>query len=142
MSVGEIWRVVPSAPHYLVSSEGRVMVAPYTADLPNGGQRQYGGQPHFGVWSKTDARFIAVYKGRTFKVARLVCEAFHGPQPDGSPIVMHKDENSANNRASNLEWGTQKENLNAPGFLEYKRTKNTTDEHGTGGVYAAEASAS
>jgi len=112
------------------------MVTPYQAEMPGGGVRQYGGQAHFGVWSKTDARFIAVYKGRTYKVARLVCEAFHGAAPFARAVVMHKDENSANNRASNLAWGTQKENLNAPGFLEYKRTKNTTDKHGTGAVYA------
>ena len=36
---------------------------------------------------------------------------------------MHLDENAANNRASNLRWGTQKENLNAPGFLDYCRTR-------------------
>jgi len=32
---------------------------------------------------------------------------------------MHIDENAANNRADNLRWGTQKENLNAPGIIEY-----------------------
>lgn len=30
---------------------------------------------------------------------------------------MHKDENSRHNAPSNLEWGTQKQNLNAPGFI-------------------------
>jgi HNH endonuclease len=34
---------------------------------------------------------------------------------------VHLDENAANNRASNLRWGTQKENLNAEGFLAYCR---------------------
>lgn len=34
---------------------------------------------------------------------------------------MHLDENAANNRASNICWGTQKENLNAEGFLAYCR---------------------
>ena len=32
---------------------------------------------------------------------------------------MHMDENSANNQYENLQWGTQKENLNAPGFIAY-----------------------
>lgn len=32
---------------------------------------------------------------------------------------MHIDENSRNNKPANLAWGTQKENLNAPGFIEY-----------------------
>ncbi len=42
------------------------------------------------------------------------------------PQPFHLDENAANNRANNLKWGTQKENLNAPGFLEY--CKNRTGE--------------
>jgi len=100
------------------------MVAPYTAEMPHGGFRQYGGQPHFGVWNKQDGRFIVVYKGRTYKVHRLVCEAFHGVQPEGLPVVMHIDENAANNRADNLKWGTQKENLNAPVFVDYLKDRN------------------
>ena len=85
------------------------MVVPYLAGLPNGGQRQYGGQPHFGVWNKKDGRFNFFYKGKTYKVAPLICEAFHGPKPEGSTVVaMHNDENSANNRANNLSWGTQR----------------------------------
>lgn len=114
--VGEMWRMVPSAPWFLVSSEGRIMVAPYEAGMPHGGNRQYGGQPHFGVWNKQDARFIIVHKGKTYKIGPLVCEAFNGAKPDGAEVCMHLDENSANNRANNLAWGTQKENLNAPGF--------------------------
>jgi hypothetical protein len=40
---------------------------------------------------------------------------------------MHVNENSADNRATNLAWGTQKENLNAPGFIEYCEAR--TGEH-------------
>ncbi|RYC10137.1 HNH endonuclease signature motif containing protein [Ciceribacter ferrooxidans] len=125
--IGEIWKIVPSAPQLLVSSEGRVMVAPYMASMPNGGVRQYGGEPHFGVWSKEDARFIVVYKGKTYKVHQLVCEGFHGPRPHADSICIHGDENSANNRPSNLKWGTQKENLAAPGFREYCRNRTGDD---------------
>lgn len=121
--IGEVWKVVPSAPQFLVSSEGRIMVAPYEAPMPHGGTRQYGGEPHFGVWNKQDARFIIVHKGRTYKVAQLVCEAFNGPKPFPDAVCMHKDENAANNRPGNLEWGTQKENLNAPRFQEYRHLK-------------------
>lgn len=120
---GEVWRVVPSLPGILVSSEGRIMVKPYLGKMPHGGHRPYGGEPHFGIWNKQDCRFITVYKGRTYKVARLVCEAFHGPPTDAAPVCMHLDENSANNRADNLSWGTQKENLNADGFKTYRATK-------------------
>ncbi|MBX6741554.1 MAG: HNH endonuclease [Acetobacteraceae bacterium] len=123
MSSGEIWRDVPSVPGVLASSEGRVMLVPYRGPMPNGAQRAYGGTPTFGVWSKVDGRFILSIGGHTHKVARLIAEAFHGPSPFEGAVVMHLDENAANNRASNLRWGTQKENLNAPGFLDYCRSR-------------------
>jgi hypothetical protein len=123
MNSGEIWRNVPSAPGILVSSEGRVMVSPYRASMPHGGERPYGGMPHFGVWNKTDRRFIIRVRGKTYKVHRLIAEAFQGEPPSEDAVVMHLDENSANNRACNLAWGTQKENLNAPGFIEYCQSR-------------------
>lgn len=126
---GEVWRTVPSKPEFLVSSEGRFMVAPYRGQMPNGGDRPYGGEPRFGVWNKQDGRFITVYKGKTYKVHRLICEAFHGPAPDDATVCMHLDENAANNRPDNLAWGTQKENLNADGFLEYQRTRSMEAAH-------------
>lgn len=121
MANPEIWRLVPSLPGVLASSRGRLMVAPYLGDQPNGGQRQYGGYARKGSWD--GERFIYVHKGKSYKVARLVCEAFNGPAPADRPVCMHMDENSKNNSPSNLRWGTQKENLNAPGFLKYCRSR-------------------
>lgn len=118
----EVWRSIPSLPEYLASSGGRIMRLPYRGAMPHGGERAYGGEPYFGVWSETDNRFIVQFRGRTYKIARLICEAFHGPAPVDKPVCMHLDENSRNNRPDNLAWGTQKENLNAPGFLAYLRS--------------------
>jgi predicted XRE-type DNA-binding protein len=42
-------------------------------------------------------------------VHRLVCEAFHGPCPDGMHC-RHLDGSRANNTPSNLCWGTKAEN--------------------------------
>jgi len=134
---GEVWKVVPSAPWCLASSEGRIMVAPYFSSMPNGGVRQYGGEPSFGVWNKADGRFITVYKGKTYKVHRLVCEAFHGPAPEDAQYCLHDDENAANNRPSNLRWGTQKENLNAPAFIEYCKARTGEDSPWVKGRIAA-----
>lgn len=117
----EKWRAIPSLPEYIASSHGRLMRLPWGGRMPYGGMKPYGGKPTTGAWSKMDNRFVLPYRGKTYRVARLICEAFHGPAPADKPVCMHLDENSRNNRPENLRWGTQKENLNAPGFLEYCR---------------------
>lgn len=118
MSTIEKWRVSPSLPDYEVSSWGRVRRTPYQAPMPKGrGFRTYGGQAHYGQDSG-EGRMIFVYKGKSYKVHQLICEAFNGPRPEGM-VCLHKDEDYTNNTPENLKWGTQKENLNAPGFIKY-----------------------
>lgn len=115
----ETWRPIPSLPDYLASSEGRVMRLPFAGSMPHGGPRVYGGQPTHGVLS--EGRYQFHYHGKNYRVHRLICEAFAGPPPFADALVMHLDEDSTNNRADNLAWGTQKENLAAPGFRAYLR---------------------
>ena len=91
--------------------------------MPRGGTRAYGGQERFGVWAKKERRRIFVFRNKTYKVHRLVCEAFHGPAPFEGAVVMHLNEIPDDNRAENLRWGTQRENLNAPGFIQYCRSR-------------------
>jgi hypothetical protein len=111
----EIWK--PSRlPGVSVSSWGRVMTDPFEGQQPNGGVRIYGGKPTYGTWNKADKRFLYKWKKKTQKVHQLVCDAFNGPKPFPEAVVMHDDEDSSNNVPSNLKWGTQKENLNYPGF--------------------------
>lgn len=43
-------------------------------------------------------------------VHQLVLEAFKGPRPSPKHQAMHLDGTRQNNRASNLEWGTQSDN--------------------------------
>lgn len=50
-------------------------------------------------------------KGKSFKIHRLVAEAFI-PNPYNLPQVNHKDEDKYNNHVDNLEWCTQSYNLN------------------------------
>ena len=119
MTTKEIWRLVPSAGDLLASSLGRIMVVPRPADA---GKKQYGGEPTFGQWD--GQRYIYARRGfKTLKVARLVCEAFHGSAPIDRPVCMHLNENSRDNRPANLAWGTQKESLNAPGFIAYCKSR-------------------
>ena len=113
----ELWLPVPGQPQWLASSFGRVMVRPRLCPTPHGSSAVRGGKPTHGVWDGN--RFVIQRGGKNHKVARLVCAAFHGHQPDSKSVVMHLDEDARNNRPENLAWGTQKENLNAPGFLAY-----------------------
>lgn len=55
---------------------------------------------------------ISVPEGgrKDFYIHRLVAEAFC-PRQEGCNIINHLDNNPSNNIASNLEWTTQKENL-------------------------------
>ena len=46
---------------------------------------------------------------KTHTVHVLICSAFHGPKPAGF-VCRHKDDDSFNNRPSNLHWGTIAEN--------------------------------
>ena len=117
----EVWRLVPSVPGVLVSSIGRVMALPTFSRQPNGGVRQRGGVPTYGVWDKKNARMGWRVLGKNFKVHRLICEAFNGPPPTPDHIVLHKDEDSANNRRGNLKWGTHAENAAAPKLSAYRR---------------------
>ncbi len=57
------------------------------------------------------------------KVHQLVCEAFHGPRPSKDHVVSHKNENALDNRWDNLEWTTQKDNLNMPNFISYCKSR-------------------
>ena len=57
---------------------------------------------------------------KTFKVHRLICEAFHGPSPSKEEIfVDHIDGNPSNNKASNLRWVSSARNIQ----LSYENNK-------------------
>ena len=121
MNTTEEWRVSPTLAAYEVSSLGRIRKIPHLRPMPRGGVRTYGGKPWCGVDSG-EGRMILQYKGKTYKVHQLVCEAFNGPRPKGM-VCMHLDEDYKNNKPENLSWGTQKENLNAVGFIEYCKSR-------------------
>ena len=96
------------------------MTVPYKKAMPRGGTKIVGGVPTYGQWDGD--RYLHFIKRKSHKAHRLICEAFHGPAESGE-VCMHLDENAAHNVPLNLQWGTQKQNLNAPGFLEYCRNR-------------------
>jgi hypothetical protein len=60
-------------------------------------------------------------------VHRLICEAFHGQQPDPSYTVDHIDQNRVNNNEINLRWANKTEQrLNSSNVKKVK----TLDEFG------------
>lgn len=59
------------------------------------------------------------YKLKYFRVHRLVAEAFIENLND-LPYINHKDENKQNNKVDNLEWCTQKYNVNY-GTANYRK---------------------
>lgn len=120
----EIWKDVPSVPGLMASSWGRVKVLPYEQKMPHGGVRIRSVSPTYGVWVSDQNRFLLVFRRKSYKIHQLVCEAFNGPKPFDRAVVMHDDENPRNNVPKNLIWGTQKQNLNYPGFLEKNREHN------------------
>jgi hypothetical protein len=99
------------------------------APQPNGGYRLCKTKPTFGYIVKSSKSAKHEYMGLSnrklgnLKIHRLICEAFHGPPPFEGAVVLHLDENALNNKADNLRWGTQKENLNMPKFIEYCKSR-------------------
>jgi hypothetical protein len=126
--MAEIWKPVPRYPGLLASSEGRLLLQPRYTPMNHGGYRAYLPKPFVGVKRKAQKAAAHEYYGfwcreyGNVKVHQAVCEAFHGPKPFDRAVVIHKDENALNNKPENLKWGTQKENLNAPGFKAYCRS--------------------
>jgi hypothetical protein len=125
----EEWKPVPSKPGLTASSWGRVKLPDGAAPLPNGGTRTYNPKPTFGTKTKASKtarhEYMGMYNKRygNMKIHRLVCEAFHGPAPFDRAVVLHLDENALNNRPENLRWGTQKENMNMPKFIDYCKAR-------------------
>ena len=127
-----ITKPIPSIEGALANDLGQVKLPERTAMMPNGVERVYKTKWVDGVTmraSKTARHAFKglVYRGKSYKMHRLICEAFHGPAPEGKPIVLHLDEDATNNRPENLRWGTMKENLNMPKFIEYCRKRHGAD---------------
>ena len=123
---------IANIPGALARSDGKIKLPEAKAAMPNGGERVYKTKWVLGGRRKSSktARheyYGVLYRGKNYKIHRLICEAFHGPAPEGKPVVLHLNENALDNRPENLRWGTQKENLNMPGFIAY--CKSRTGEH-------------
>src|SRR6185295_11864272 len=89
----EIWRVIPSAPRYLVSSNGRVK-STFTNRILKARINEQG---YRNVSLSISGR---IYSRR---ICRLVCEAFFGPCPLGK-CAAHENGVRSDDRVKNLKW--------------------------------------
>lgn len=111
----EIWKPVSGYEGmYEVSDEGRVRSLDRVVKGRVGNNRLFPGKilsPETTYQGYKRVRLSREGKTRRFTVHSLVAQAFIGDYPDGL-VINHIDENKANNRPDNLEYITQKENIN------------------------------
>ena len=122
-SLIEEWRdVVGFEGLYQVSNLGRVKGLDRLVDtnINNVDKRISKGKLLKPQFNNKGYKRVNLCKNGTFKsvfVHRLVAEAFI-PNPNNYPVVNHKDENKQNNCVENLEWCTQKYNMNWNGVMK------------------------
>ncbi|MDN6838079.1 MAG: NUMOD4 motif-containing HNH endonuclease [Staphylococcus equorum] len=117
--MGELWKDVKNYEGlYKISNHGRVWTNKYKKYLKQ--MTSQGGYFHVSLSKRG--------KVRKYDVHRLVALNFLS-MIEGKNIVNHLDENKKNNHADNLEWCTQKENINhGTGIQRALETKKTSEK--------------
>lgn len=111
----EVWKDIEGYENlYQVSSEGRVKSLEKDVVWGNGAVRHQ--EEKLLKYDITRDGYFRVGlckndKRKWNSVHRLVAQAFI-PNPDNLPCINHKDETPSHNNVENLEWCTQKYNIN------------------------------
>ena len=85
------------------------------------------GDPYKGTLNASETLGVCLHK-TSYLVHRLVCLAFHGPQPSPDHTVDHIDRDVHNNRAVNLRWATKSEQSYNKGASAKRYDVGPTDE--------------
>lgn len=94
-------KILVRNPNYAVSPSGSVYSLRRGKELTP--KRNWDGYLRVQLWSCGNCEFVSIH--------RLMAESFI-PNPDGKPFVNHINGIKSDNRVENLEWCTQKENIN------------------------------
>ena len=96
-----MWKVLPSDPHYAVSDDGQIKSLRKNQVLTP--KKNHDGYLRIQLWDHCRCRFVSLH--------RLIAEAFLPPPAPDAIVINHKNGDKTDNRASNLEWVTQQENI-------------------------------
>lgn len=114
MSAPEEWRPIEGRDGYEISSLGRVRsVDRVICQVSRSGhpyERRMRGRIQT-PWPTGTIGYLTVNLGQGIRryVHQLVCEAWHGPRPDGEQ-ARHFDGDHLNNTPENVLWGTDSQN--------------------------------
>lgn len=113
----EQWKDIPGFPGYQASSTGRIRSIPRDVKVGRGAgytmnfkSTRILSQEKTFVGKKIYYR-VPLNNKKRMLVHRCVALAFHGLPPDGGSIARHLNDISTDNRPENIQWGTQKENM-------------------------------
>lgn len=112
--IKEVWKNIDGYEHYQVSSLGNIRSLPRYIYEVSGKRRMKKGiilaQSNTSTGYKKVELVDELGNRKSYKVHRLVAQAFI-PNFSDKPNINHKDTNPHNNNVENLEWCTQKENV-------------------------------